>query len=242
MVVAMKPARLVMALASVGVAWVLVSPASPPLYDGLGFPDEPYRYVTPPAGATTTAPTEGALQTALSGKVNFLVQTGENGPQASFDIPRSALEVSGGATSMTMRLTPTAAAAALPQGQVWGNVYHLSVQGDRGSLKIVKSQDGGFIQLRAPQAPPPTPVIEYNDGSGWRALTTTRAGNDVFAAPAESTGDYALVTNSGHAVKSGRGLMDSPGLAVAVILIGLGVLTTLIVLAIRFGRMRQAGG
>lgn len=233
----MKAVRLAAVVASVGLAWIVVSPASPPLYDGLGFPDEPYRYVLPPAGAAS-APTEGVLQTTLAGKVNFLVETTEKGPQASFDIPKSALQLSGGATSMTMKLTPTAP-TKLPAGEVWGNVYHLSAQADSGALKVVKSVEGGFIQLRAPHAPPPSPVIEYNDGTGWRALQSVRAGNDVFAAAAESTGDYALVINSGKSAKSGRGLMDSPGLAVAVIVVGLGAVTTAMVVAIRFARTRR---
>ena len=36
-------------------AWLL-APAVTPIYDGPGFPDEPYRYVQAPAGAKATKP------------------------------------------------------------------------------------------------------------------------------------------------------------------------------------------
>ena len=45
---------LVAALVALLAAWVL-APAALPIYDGLSNPDEPYRWVQPPAGAKLVA-------------------------------------------------------------------------------------------------------------------------------------------------------------------------------------------
>jgi hypothetical protein len=42
-------ARLLLALVALPLAWLL-APGAVPLYDGINLPDEPYRYVVPPAG------------------------------------------------------------------------------------------------------------------------------------------------------------------------------------------------
>src|ERR1043165_2345088 len=44
------------ALAALAFAWVVVTPKSVPLYDGIGAPDEAYRYVQPPSGTKPTKP------------------------------------------------------------------------------------------------------------------------------------------------------------------------------------------
>ena len=51
--------RMLVAAALLGLGWLLTPRTAPPLYDGVGFPDEPYRFVVAPAGApkTTKAPT-----------------------------------------------------------------------------------------------------------------------------------------------------------------------------------------
>ena len=76
------------------VAW-LVAPAVVPIYDGIRNPDEPYRYVQPPNGKTTKAPT--AAKATVS--VNAAGLSGaaysnsfENGPQIVLYIPAGSLQ------------------------------------------------------------------------------------------------------------------------------------------------------
>jgi hypothetical protein len=75
---------LLLGAAALIAAWVLV-PSGVPLYDGIGFPDEPYRYAQPPAGAKTTARPGDAVGTSAgrngASTEDLDVMSGEQGPQ-----------------------------------------------------------------------------------------------------------------------------------------------------------------
>jgi len=67
----------------VTVGW-LASPNAVPVYDGIAAPDEPYRYVSPPSGASKTAPpTSVSTDTPVAHGANaqgLSLQTAETGP------------------------------------------------------------------------------------------------------------------------------------------------------------------
>lgn len=63
-----RPGRVALAAAALAAAWLL-TPAAVPLYDGVGFPDEPYRYVVPPTGYRTTPPPTRAFGSVPAAKV-----------------------------------------------------------------------------------------------------------------------------------------------------------------------------
>ena len=70
--------------ASTGVAWLVAGGL--PIYDGIGSPDEPYRYVAPPPGYRhTPAPTIASDKLPLKNGTNgnTYLASGEIGPQIS---------------------------------------------------------------------------------------------------------------------------------------------------------------
>jgi hypothetical protein len=204
-------------LVLLALAW-LVTPltATPPLYDGLGFPDEPYRYVTPPPGYRHTLPPsvgedDGIVFKGVGPQV-LLPVSDENGPQAQAGIPGSQLSIPPGTTQLVAKATPTALTGTNPgDGSVWGNVYRMTVTSDRGPVAATgRPTLDSVINLRAPTAQQPPPVIEYRPqpGAAWRDLHTTRIGNDIYQAPLPGLGDYVLVRLTESPKRPGTGTAD----------------------------------
>lgn len=200
-----RAARLVAtALALLALAW-LVNPArTAPLYDGLGFPDEPYRFVAPPSGyRTTAAPSAAAMTTALAGKSAsiFDIASLEVGPQVELFIKGStiaATAASSPAAPVTISATAVRSPKAPTDGAVWGNVYRVSARAAGRAVHLNAAAGTNSIRLRTPTAPPPTATLAYFDGSTsagatWRPLKTERIGNDIWAAPLLGTGYYAAL-------------------------------------------------
>jgi len=80
---------------TVVVGLALIASAHAPLYDGVGFPDEPYRYLRSPAGQARTAPpatAHGELKFAdgvNTEKGDFA--TSELGPQFKLYVPAKSI-------------------------------------------------------------------------------------------------------------------------------------------------------
>ena len=194
---------LALAFAVLAVAWALTPVGrTPPLYDGLGFPDQPYRFVQAPAGyEQTTAPSAASYDIAIKsgGSSTYDVASTELGPQVEVFVNQASLELPAGATVAKVRATPIATTTQPSDGEVWGNVYHLTDDTDRGTGRIRAGGELDSIRLRAPTGPPPVPAIEFNDGSRWRRLSTTKIGNDIYSAPLAGVGDYAVIAPPGQA-------------------------------------------
>lgn len=193
-------------------AWLFTPPTStPPLYDGLGFPDEPYRYVVAPPGAQRTqAPSVGEDDGIVFKGVGpqiLLPVSDENGPQVQAGIPTSQLSVPAGTTQLVARATPLALQGAAPSdGTAWGNVYRLTVTSDRGPVAATgRPTRDSVMTLRAPSTEQPPPVMEYRPAGGaeWRDLHTIRVGNDVYQSPLPGLGDYVLVRLAPGATRAG---------------------------------------
>ncbi len=189
-----------MALALLALAW-LVNPARiAPLYDGLGFPDEAYRFVAPPAGYRSTAPPSAAtLTAALAGKRGsiFDIASKEVGPQVELFVKGSSIAAPASAT-VTINAVAARSPATPTDGAVWGNVYRVSARSAGKAVRLNADPATNSIRLRTPTAPPPTATIAYLDGSTstgstWRRLKTERIGNDIWAAPLVGSGYYAAL-------------------------------------------------
>lgn len=90
----------------------LVTAHPVPIYDGLGLPDEPYRYVQAPAGAKHADPPTigiGGVEVTHGVTNGFLnVFTGETGPQATVNLPEGGMSARGGPVSVQlMPLAPS---------------------------------------------------------------------------------------------------------------------------------------
>ncbi|MEP6697791.1 MAG: hypothetical protein ABJA34_13080 [Pseudonocardiales bacterium] len=239
-------AWLTVAAAGLMMAW-LAAPVTAPLYDGVGFPDEPYRYVTRPAGDTkVTAPPSSVSvrMPVVDGTTDgFNAASREQGPQVSVFVPTGALVAPKDAHSILLQAVPLAPAGPADAGPVEGNVYRLSATADVGkpSLALVKNKIQ--IVMRATTARQPDPVMEYRaaGGKAWTRLSTARYGTDVYAASVRGFGDYALVfARAPVGVSTSARSAGLGKYAYALILGGLLLLLGSIVLGIRLVRARAA--
>ena len=239
-----------MSIAALAAAWV-AAPATVPLYDGPGFPDEPYRYVSPPAGyRSTPAPTDAKQTLQVRGGLSTaaFVNSGERGPQISVYVPPTGLKPPAGASTITVTATPLAPSSPLPSdGHIVSNVYKFSADAAGGAVTIVGSTDTStpVIQMRSPSTQPPYPVFEYLAPNGWRQVNslkvsgkpvkTLRVGQDIFQTFAPKFGDYALVVLTKQPSSGGGG-----GLNWALLGPGIGILALVALIApIRIARSRR---
>ena len=184
------------ALLLVAAGW-LVTPHAVPVYDGVGMPDEPYRYVNAPHGAAVTAKPTGAQDdvavvdgvTASNGNL----ASAESGPQVTAYLPQGGLAASAG--TVTIKVAPQAPSEQPSDGRIDGNVYRLSITDPAGPVTFTAKAMDAAVYLRATTAAQPGPVVEYRTGPGhpWHQVSTSRVGNDVYAGSLPTTGEYALV-------------------------------------------------
>jgi hypothetical protein len=179
----------------VAAGWLLTShPVT--IYDGVGQPDEPYRYVSAQPGARVAAKPTGAQTTVpvlagVSGQDVTLLSS-ENAPQVSVFLPRKGLAATSGMISVSVvPETPTDQPAV---GRIDGNVYLLSITNAAGPVSFTANATNALIILRATNALS-EPVIEHRSGPGqkWRTVDTTRFGADRYMGPIPASGQYALV-------------------------------------------------
>jgi len=210
---------------------LLASPSAVPVYDGVGNPDEPYRYVgrdKPAVAASTTAQVEGGR----SGPVN--VKSVEQGPQVLLDLGPGAFD----ATTRTVTVTATPLSgdgAAVPQGTIDGNVYRITASSG-ATLDAERAQ--GFLFLRAAVMTSPDPVLVHRrlPTDPWAAARTVRAGQDILSTPFRELGDYAVVHLPGAKPLSS----DSGGLSTGRLLLLVGGVLVLLVITVLVLRRRPA--
>jgi hypothetical protein len=209
-------------LAVVALGW-LASPGAVPVYDGVGAPDEPYRYVgksPAPSSATAAVSVSGGTSAAIQ------VRSTENGPQALLDLASGAFAAP---TDFSLTVTPLAPDTAPPRGQTDGNVYRIAVTAG-ATLRPDDAQ--GYLFLRAAVMTKPAPVIAYRatPTDPWVEQTTHVNGRDNVNTPFRKVGDYVVVRLPGSTPLDQSGL-DTTRLVVLVA--GLGGLVLLTVLVLR---------
>lgn len=173
----------------------LLSPDAVPVYDGIGAPDEPYRFVAPPAGATPTAEatTTRATSPVVAGVSSYgmSVSTAESGPQLVLFLPPKALAATG--PRLVVEATPRAPTDQPAGARIDGNVYVVAFPG-AGTVSLTPQAALASLSLRATTARQPPPVMQHRTAEGrpWQALATTRSGQDVYVAGFTGPGQYAL--------------------------------------------------
>src|SRR6266550_3188923 len=146
------------------------------------------------AGNKPPLPGEATLP-VLNGQVaGGGVQTADS--QVVIYFGPGAFKAPPGATSVKCTIEPDPNPPAPPAGvEIRGNVYRISCGGQPGGPVTVASTY--HLTLRFP--PGAFKEIQYNDGSGWRALPTLRApGGDPYASVnAPGFGEYAATAPTG---------------------------------------------
>jgi hypothetical protein len=219
------------AVAVLLITGALLSPHAVPLYDGVGFPDEPYRFV-PPRGDGPAA-TAAVVSLRASGGVNsggLLANSTELGPQVSVYAPPKAFQVpSTAATTIQLTAGPVAVAPPAPPGELESNVYHLALTSPVGPVTVRTDAQQPGITLRAVSVKEPLPVMYYRAtaAEAWKELKTRRVGRDNFNAVAPGPGQYVLARKAVVAEKGG----GNTGLIVLVG--GVALLMVVVIVAVR---------
>ncbi len=240
---------------------VVRPPHAPPLYDGLGAPDEPYRWVSAPARAQAATGPAGALMmnVDLTSTQQALGGTAESGPQLKLAVSPDGVKAPAGATVVTITGTPSAPPAPPVGGTPASNLYTLAASGDRPGPVTLTGGGKVLANLRADLATDQAVVFESWDGARWAQLPTRQVGVDIYAAFLPDLQPVALIkldpglkpSNSAAASAAASGSAagtvgnQSPQAALgggpgAGLWIGFGVLVLLLSGALLLARRRAA--
>lgn len=236
-----RSARFVtVALVLLGLAWAVAPRSALPLYDGIGFPDEPYRFVQRPPGAEETKPPTDARGTAAvhSGRVGSLVAaSAEVAPQISVVIPQGRLRVPAGAARVTVTGAPAQPLPTGPGQYLWSNVYEVRASPD---ARLSAGGQQATITLRAATAQRPQPHIAYYASGHWKLLPTFAQGQDIYIAQLTTFGQFAVIGGNPLAVAqlSPAGNGGSGGNSVGLV-VGIGAAVVVVALFV-LGRQRRA--
>lgn len=217
----------------VAVGW-LASPGAVPVYDGIAAPDEPYRYVAAPPGASRTAPpTSAAAVTPVvlgANSQGLSLQTAETGPQFSLFLPQLSMRAAKG--PIRIAVTPAAPAGLPPGTRADGNTYEVALTSPAGPVTMdPKYAAIATLYLRSTSQAQPQPTVWFRPAAGGAltALQTTAGGLDVRVASFRGAGQYVLLKSTAAAAsRKGSGVPVLP-----LVLLGVLVVLAVAVLAVR---------
>lgn len=201
------------------------------LYDD-AIVQEPYRYLDP-TGDQAGSPTSFSKEFDLDGGASPVVvaTTSESPAQVQLIAQRGAFQLTPGATSVRVSITPVVASAGPAGGHIAGNVYRILVTDQIGTALSIRPCDGCIsLVLLAPEDLGEASIRHYADGA-WTDLQTTHAGVvATYQTNVKTLGDFALVAMS----------EPEAGLNPVVIIGGVALLVLLAGGAFPLLRVRQA--
>jgi hypothetical protein len=178
---------------------VLLGPGgSPPLYNGLGFPDEPYRWVDPPAGAPATdrwTPAGGTIAVTDGKSASGSFTSKEQGPQVAYFADPEAFVVPAGTTSVEVDAQGVSVPGPLPQGTTAvSNVYAFTATPVGGTGPVTFAEGRKYlVNLRADTATDRVVLLHRWVGDRWEQRATFQVGTDVYAGTITAFGQYVLL-------------------------------------------------
>lgn len=193
---------LLVAVLALGATVGVRPPHAPPLYDGIGFPDEPYRWVEPPDGVTNTV--AAATVAAATVKVSPGTSSGpvsqqsrgfsaEQGPQVAFAVGEGSFDAPTGTTQIDVKATPKAPPATRPEGgAVVSNLYVFTAIADGKKVPLAAAASI-VVNLRADVATQQVVVVCTWDGTRWNQQPTRQVGTEIYAAQLSTLDPVALV-------------------------------------------------
>lgn len=178
---------------------VLATPGTtPPLYNGLGFPDEPYRWLEPPPGAPETpewTPAGGRLEVADGYSTSGSFSSKEQGPQILFFTDPKAFAVPEGATGVDVAARAVPAPGPFPEGTTQvSNVYRFSATPVGASGTLAFDPERKFLlNMRADRATDQVVLLHHWDGSAWVQRATFQVGTEIYAGTVTTLSEYVLL-------------------------------------------------
>jgi hypothetical protein len=239
-----RPARAVLAgLLALALGWLVAPRWAPPVYDGVGFPDEPYRFVVRPPGAPPTkAPTAASRVVPVVKGIAAAVSlaSAEQAPQIAILIPTGRLQAPPGVKQFVLRATPVRPISAPSGGYFWSNVYDVAASNPKVTMR--DASPPATITLRAATAQRPVPSIERYAGGVWTKLDTVPVGNDIYQATLPGLGKYAVIGSSPLDVgqlKNGSGAKNAATSATGVVIAVVAVVVVVLLVVIGIRRRRK---
>ena len=224
-----------------GLALILAAFAGPrvvPLYDGVGFPDQPYQFMN---GSNPPSPVEQTVPVRDLDQYTTTLQSLESGPQVQVFFDAGSITLPGGAPDVSLEAKPEAPTSQPTSGALAGNVYLLTVVSTPGPPKITNSRAKVFMRL--PQnTTSKTPVVMVHRAAGgqWGTLTTTKTGSDVYEAQFSGVGEYALAINLAAAPPSSSAHSANKPSAAGLPLLLVAIMVGLIAISILVIRLASA--
>lgn len=203
-----------------GLGW-LATPQPVAVYDGVGVPDEPYRYVQrPPGKQPTAAPTTAIAQTPVKSGVGtngLSVSSAEQSAQFSLFVPPSGMAAPSG--TIEVKAVPQAPTDQPNGALIGGNVYVVTLTAASGPVTLTDKAAIATLYLRATTSIDGW-LMEYRPqpSDAWKVLPTSRGGTDSFVATFAGPGQYALA-RSVAAAGGGTHLLPFVILGVIVLLV-----------------------
>ncbi len=225
-------------LLALTLGWLIAPHWAPPVYDGLGFPDEPYRFVVRPSDAQTTkAPTTatGVIPVTKGTAGAASLATAEQAPQIAILIPTGRLQPPSGTKQFTMQLAPVKPITAPTGSYLWSNVY--TVGATDATVTMKDGNPPATITLRAASAQRPDPKIEHYAHGTWTPVTTIAVGRDIYQASLPALGDYAVIGSKPLVVgtQASSGKTSATGV---IVLVG-AILVVIVLVIVGVVRRRQ---
>lgn len=199
--------------------------SSVPIYDGLGFPDEPYRYVDRPPNTkptkTVTKISQSYPVTVLGNESGILALSGEVGPQISVRLGKNSVKLSQQASSIKVQAVPLSPKGQPQSRDIIGNVYKISFSSDKGDVKFLHDNRPylRYILLRLPQGYEPLIAdVAYRTPDGkWQKLLTSRYGVDIYQADLVDGGYYAMLKKQGYAAVATKKIVTVLGVSLVIV-------------------------
>lgn len=205
----------------------LVSPAKPPLFDGIAAPPPPFRYISPPPdrASSNQPPLNGeAVVSVHDIKVSGAAVQTADGQAAAF-FPPGSLQPSAGASQIRLRLDLVIHPPTPPDGySLVGNVLQVTVieEPSQSPMSIVKP-----YQLTIEIPPGPFDVLQLYDGTNWQVLQTNFESDRYPTVKLSAVGEVAATVRTSHtaALDNASNLIRT-GLIIAAVVaaVGLGLL------------------
>lgn len=223
------------ALTLVSVAGLTTPRHSPPLFDGLGLGNEPYRYVIRPPGHPRTPPPSRVAKRVpiVDGQsAPFDVSTSEMYPQASITASGGALDAPRSVASVVVSVRAVRPSRPPPRGWVYdGNLYRFTARTTSGQ-SIPLARDAVVRIAFRGTGKRGTPSIALYGAKRWRLGAAPPTGVSAqYSTAIASLGDGVLVVPKN--VPPGSGIPVGAVVAVACV----AIIVSLLVL-LRVGRRR----